>query len=579
MLRSGAVADIIVGGRRPNPQRNFRGIAIAVALFAVCVLVAYFIYQRVVSYTKPKVTYPHAPLIMLEDTASETGTRLGFGKSSLSVKGTLAVLRLRGQPAHLGTAQGRLLSDRVGRAYRPFGINVESTVARGGFIRSLTFDSRLRWRWRLLDDGVPGHQLVEIAGVLYGASRSGGNPPSYEDFLRQQAALDVGRAASWSSNAPFRTVNRSLSFITTLRGTSGDRLLIGRSFALPGTADGGDAIAAHATVSFVKPDGVIPFASIGWPGLVGAVSGINAEGIAIMVHPVHTRDVKVSYKAQPISLLARDILENAHTLDEANKILQHASPLGAAAFLVVDGNARSWALIERSPQHYAIQHKPNQVAITDVLSLEGFADDPENDRARRTTPAVMRARRVKKLLRNRPSEPDDVLAVLRDHRDPAGAPLPLGHRGAVRDMSAVHAAVFDASGMVLWVADGDAGGRFRAFDLRYELRGEGARPAPPADLPADPDMDPSQTRRIREARRALREARRARHGGSSKRADELTQRALTYAPDLPEALQLAGDLARARADGEVAARYYRRFLEVGPDDFGAEAEVRAYLGE
>lgn len=580
MLRSVAVADIIVGGRRPNPQRNFRGIAIAVALFAVCVLVAYFIYQRVVSYTEPKVAFPRAPLVMLEEGASDTGTRLGFGASSLSFEGTLAVLRLRGRPPHLGTAQGRLLGARVSRSSRPFGVNVGSTIERGGFFGSLTYDARLRWRWRFLDEGVPGHQLVEIAGVLRGTERSVGSAPSYEDFLRRQAALDVGRAASWSSNASFRTIARALSFITTLRGTSGDRLLIGRSFALPGTGDGGDAAADNVTVSFVKPDGVIPYASIGWPGLVGTVSGINAEGVAVMVHPVRTRDVKLSLQeAQPIPLLARDVLENAHSMDEAAKILQHAKPLGAAAFLIVDGNARTWALIERSPQHYAIQHQPGQAAVTDVLALDGFADDPENDRARRIQPALMRQKRVKRLLRTRPSEPSDVLAALRDHRDPAGAPLPLGHRGAVHDVSAVHTAVFDASGMVLWVADGGAEGRFRAFDLRYELRGEGARPAPPADLPADPEMDPSSARRIRVARRALREARRARRDGKSKRAVELTQRALTYAPDLPEALLLAGDLARARADHEAAVRYYRRYLEVGPDDFGVEAEVRAFLGE
>ena len=353
------MVDIIVGGRRPNPQRNFRGIAIAVALFAVCVLVAYFIYQRVVSYTVPSVSFPRAPLVMLEDGTNETGTRLGFDRSSLSYEGTLAVLRLQGRPQHVGTAQGRLLGDRVSLVHEPFAVNISGTVSRGGFFGSLTYDARLRWRWRLLDEGVPGHQLVEIAGVLHGAQRTAGSAPGYESFLRQQATLDVGQAAPWSSNAPFRTLTRSSSFITTLRGSSGDRLLIGRSFALPGVADGGDAAADHVTVSFVKAEGVIPYASIGWPGLVGSVSGINAEGIAVMVHPVRTRDVRLTHQAQPIPLLARDVLENAHNLNDAIKILQHATPLGAAAFLIVDGNARQWAVVERSPDHYNVQHNPS----------------------------------------------------------------------------------------------------------------------------------------------------------------------------------------------------------------------------
>jgi tetratricopeptide (TPR) repeat protein len=132
---------------------------------------------------------------------------------------------------------------------------------------------------------------------------------------------------------------------------------------------------------------------------------------------------------------------------------------------------------------------------------------------------------------------------------------------------------------VLWVADGPgAGARFRAFDLRYELGGEGARATPPADLPADPELDASVARRVRLARAALRDARRAQHLGDADRARELVQRALAYAPRLPEALRLAGDLARAAGDRNAASRYYERFLDAVPDDLGAEAEVRAILG-
>lgn len=576
------MADLIVGGRRPNPQRNLRGIAIAVVLVLVCALVAYFIYERVVSYTQPGAGTTDHPLVMIEDPTTDTGTRLGFGESSLAHVGTMAVVRMSGQPRFLGAAAGRLLGSGVAKAMSPLHENIAETVPHRGIFGGLAYDVRLRWRYRFLDDGIPGHQLVELASVLWGMQRTTGWAPGYEAFVREQAALDVGMATPWSSNAAFRTMTRALSFTTTLRGPSGDRLLVGRSFAIPGAADAGDAAADHLTISFIKADAVIPFATINWPGLVGVVSGINAEGVAIMVHPVRTRDVMVTRKAQPVTLLARDVLENAHNLDEAINILKHGTPLGAAAFLVVDGTARQWAVVERSPTRFAVDKNGALPIVSDVLEAEVFAEDPENDRAKRIQPATMRKRRVARLLRNRPVEPGQVVAILRDQRDPAGTPLPAGHRGAIYDVSAVHTAIFDASGMVLWVADGpNAGARFRAFDLRYELRGEGARPAPPADLPADPDMDPSVLSQVRLARRALREARRAQGQGNGRRARELVQRALVFAPDLPEALKLAGDLARQSPDREAhdaATRYYERFLEVIPDDLAAEAEVRAVLG-
>lgn len=543
----------------------------------ICMLVAYFIYERVVSYTRPSIDVPGAPLGLAAAPANERSERLGFEQSSLAYSGAIAVLRLSGQPQLLGIGQGRLLGDTITAPMAALGPSITYAVPHGGVLGDLVYDLRLRWRYRFLDDGIPGHQLVEIAGILHGMRRTSGSAPAYEGFVRAQAALDVGVPPPWASGAGFRTMARSLSFITSLRGTSGDRLLVGRTLALPGAADGGDAAAASLTVSFVEADSVIPFASVGWPGLVGVVSGINAEGVAVMVHPVRTSDISLSRPAQPATLLARDVLENAHNLDEAVRILQHGSPLGAAAFLVVDGNARSWAVVERSPTKAAVIRDPNVLVVTDVLAAEQFGEDPDNDRAERTLPSSMRARRVKQLLRERPDAPDDVAAILRDRRSTDSAPLPPGHRGAVHDVSAVHTAIFDASGMVLWVADGgDASGRFRAFDLRYELRGEGARPAPPADLPADMDVDDSIALRVRRARHDLRAARQARADDHMRRARELVQRALAGAPNLPEALLLAGDLARAARDREIARQLYQRFLEA-PDDQGVTEEIRALI--
>jgi isopenicillin-N N-acyltransferase like protein len=330
----------------------------------------------------------------------------------------------------------------------------------------------------------------------------------------------------------------------------------------------------------VHADDVIPYASVGWPGLVGVVSGINAEGIAVMVHPARTADVRLSGSGQPVALLARDVLENARSLDDAIAVLEHARPLGAAAFVIVDGKTRTFAVVERSPTRVEVRRESGAPAVADILRGEAFADDPDNDRARRTRPSAMRAQRAAALLRGRPpADAAQAVAVLRDQRGPDDAPLPLGHRGAVEDIAAVHAALFDASGMVLWVSEGPgASGRFRAFDLRHELRGEGARPAPPADLPADPDLDAGQAHATLAAMAELADARRAWAAGDRRRARELVQRALARAPQLPDALRTAGELAQAAGDREAAARYWERYLEAGPDDLGAEQVVRGFVG-
>ncbi|HUH00937.1 MAG TPA: C45 family autoproteolytic acyltransferase/hydrolase [Kofleriaceae bacterium] len=574
------MSDLVIGTRRPSTTRNMRGLAIIALVLLIALIVAYVIFRRLVSYVEPEGSVPPDPLVVTASAGSDRPTSLGFGRSSLSYAGRIGVLRLVGKPHTLGASQGRLLGDAVNRVTASLVPAIDNTVSSGGWFGGSGHATRVRWRHRMLDDGIPGHQLLEIAGVVRGTHRSANSSPGYASFLRAQAALDVGAPPRSSDGHDFRAMTRSLSFVATLRGTSGDRLLIGRSLALPGAADGGDSAARELTVSFVRDsdDATIPYASVGWPGLVGVLSGINAEGIAVMVHPANAGDVRVTREAQPVPLLAREILEQARTLDDAVGILEQANPLGAAAFLIVDGNARTWAVVDRSPQTVSVARGKTPPVITDILTSSDFENDPENDRARRIRPSEMRARRAAQLLKVGASDPSAVVSILRDSRGPAGTPLPIGHRGAPQDLSAVHTAIFDASGMVLWVSEGPgASGRFRAFDLRYELRGEGARPAPPADLPADPEFDVGGAEAILSARADLRAARRAWNDDDRRQARELVQRALARAPHLPEALRLAGDYARRGGDHAAATAFYERYLAGGADDLAAEEEINALL--
>ncbi len=585
------MTDLVIGGgRRFQPQRGVRNIAIALALLAIGALVAYIVFLRLVAYAEP-VAGPAVGALTLRATASrpaasaeparaggdDTGT-LAYGDSAtLAYRGQLLVLHLAGSPQVLGAARGRLLGRQLAAPSEAWRAPLEATVAAPGLLGQVGRDVRLRWQYRFADDGIPGHQLAEIASLLAGAQQPEGMAPSYEWFVRSQVALDVGQPAPWSSGHAARALGRTLSAIAPVRDAGGDRLLVGHSLALPGVADGGDAAAAAPVVTFVRADEVIPFATVGWPSAIGALTGINAEGIAVLVHPARTADVTPARAAQPSALLGRDILENARTLADALKIIEHATPLGAASFVIVDGGARRFAVVERSPSRTVVRQgadAPN--VVTGVFRSEQFADDPENDRAARIQATSQRAKRARALLRRRMVEPEDMLRVLRDRRAPDGGLLPLGHRGALIDPSALHTVLIDASTMRLWVADGpDAGARFRGFDLRHEL--SGAPDATPPDLPAAPEYDPSPSARVRAARGYLRRGRRAAARGHSASARELSLRALASAPSLPEALLFAGERARADGDEAAARELFQRCLDVGLDDPGVEDELRAIL--
>jgi hypothetical protein len=271
------------------------------------------------------------------------------------------------------------------------------------------------------------------------------------------------------------------------------------------------------------------------------------------------------------------VLETCKSVDDAAKLVDSVPTLGAAIFVVADGKTGAWAVLERTPTRLVVTRSPPQPAVGGVLTAPAFVDDPENDRARRVLPTTVRVERASRLLRTPPADAAAAVAVLRDDRAVDGGPLPVGHRGAIDDPAAIHVALIDPGAMTLWVADGAASGRFRAFDLRHELRGEGERAAPPPDVAAEVDADPELGPSLRAARADLRAARRAVAAGDRQLADELAQRALARAPTLPEALELAGAIALGRGDRATAVERWRRWLENGPDDPGAEETIRAQV--
>ncbi len=559
----------MIGSRRTGPPRTWRAAFFAGLLVMAALVVAYFIYRRSVSYDIPAGAPPRATVVT---TQPEPGSppRLVYGDASLTWAGPIAVLRAAGDPHTIGAAQGRLLGARVTTSATQFQSAIDHAVERGGWFGGLTYDVRIAWRHRFVDDGIPDLQRRTIAGVIRGAAAAGARL-SYESLLRQQAALDVGTPAPWSHEVLLRRMSRGLTVVVPQPGPTMGRVWVGRSFALPGVADGGDAAARLPVVSFVRPTGRKAWAGVGWPSLIGVITGINQDGLVITVQPGTTGDVQPTRAARPVALLAREALERAASLDEAIKLITETPTLGAASFTLVDGKSGRWAVVERSPTHTAVRRDPPEAAVGDVMIASVFKDDPENDRAARISPAPARIKRATRLARVIPADVAAVAALLRDHRGADDAPLPPGHRGAINDASAVQVVLIDPAAMVMWVADGGAASdRLRGFDLRHELLGEGARPAPPPDIAADVDAERDRDAAVRAARAELRDARRFLADRSPIRAAERVARALAHAPGLPEALELAGKLARRRGDADAARAYWEKWLEAGPDDPAAE---------
>lgn len=562
--------DLVIGGRRSAFPRPWRAGGIAIGLFAVALLVAWFIYRRSIAYDEPAGDV-HGPVTEAQ-TAPGAPVTLTYNGATLEWAGGIAVLRAGGDSHAIGAAHGRLLAPLLPPVVRAMQPSIEGTVTDEGWSGGLTHKMRLAWQWRFVDDGLTDADRRLIAGMTRGAAASGVSV-SYDDLVRDQAVVDVGAPARSSGELEQHRLAHSLTVIGT-QAQAPARVWVGRTFSLSGLADGGDS--AVPVVSIIKPDGKIPWASVGWPGHTGVVTGINAQGIAVFVDPARTGDVRPTRSARPVALLARSVLEDCKTLDEATKLIEQTPTLGAAVIVIVDGATGKWLVVERTPGKAIAEKSPKLPVFGDVLTTNALAQDPENDRARRMLASVARIDRAAHLVKAPLPDVAAMAAVLRDRRGSDDADRPPGHRAVIDDGRASHVAILDPASMELWVSDPRDGGRMRSFDLRHELRGEGDRPSPPADIApevSDTVLPPS----LRAARAELRAARTALDHGDTQAAAEACARARAYVPALPEALELDAQIAQARGDSARARTLYQLWLDGGADDPQGEERARSAL--
>ncbi|TMQ22585.1 MAG: hypothetical protein E6J91_01145 [Deltaproteobacteria bacterium] len=416
-----AMPDLVIGGRRAGVARPWRAGVIVVAMIGVAGIVAWFIYRRAVAYEVPPGQVQGE--IAWQPPAPGQPPALVYGNASLAWLGGVAVLHVAGDAHAIGASHGRLLAPWLRPIAAAIAPAIAATVPDDGMLGSATHGMRLAWRWRFVDDGLIDADRRMVAGLARGAAASGA-ALGYDELLRDQAALDVGAPSPRSDQAGQHTIARSLTLIGA-QAQSPARVWIGRAVALPGLDDGGDS--ALPVVTIARPDGRIAWASVGWPGLLGVITGINAEGIAVMVDPARTVDVRVTRTARPIALLARTVLEQARTLDDAIKLIEGSATLGSAVFAVVDGTTGKWVQVERTPSKAIVERSPRSPALGDVLTTNALSGDPENDRTKRMPTTQSRTERAQKLLRAPLPDVAAMAAVLRDR-----AARAVGRRSARR---------------------------------------------------------------------------------------------------------------------------------------------------
>jgi hypothetical protein len=399
----------------------------------------------------------------------------GAARSWTRVRGGLREVYLEGSPEAIGAAHTRLLRDHMAESERRlqavFARSVPFWPARA-FIEDFS-----RVRYRALDEQVPAARRAELAAqaLAFSPDPFEERMPTYQRMLFLHALYDVALSFEHSP----------LIGCTSFAFPSPEgHEIVGRTFDF----ETDPIFDSDKAVYLVREDGAVPFASVAWPGVVGVVTGMNAEGVVMLVHGA--RAGEPAARGVPVLLSLREALGHARSTDEAVALLAAQPVMVSHMVFVADGQGHT-AVVERAPGQAAFARRAQGIAFV-TNHLEGpLAGDPKNQRVREHTSTLDRAERVRQLLDRPAAELTEsyALAMLRDHTCARASDCPLGDRRAIDALIATHGVVADATARRLWVSVGPhLSGRFVRLDVG-ELLAPGHDPASdgePESWPEDP---------------------------------------------------------------------------------------------
>jgi isopenicillin-N N-acyltransferase like protein len=450
-------------------SRRFRRIASVLLVLAALPFALHLVIRWSTGLTPPPVKLPAERTVQAKD-----GIRHFRGSYAVR-QGKIWQVGLVGDSTEIGYAQARLMYDSMVKNEGILLDKFETFVPNSLFRGVLTDLARLRFRE--VDRGMADARRLEIAAsaAAFEPDPYAGVFPTFQRMAYLNALYDMALSFEESPLIGCTT------FLSNRAADGAPLLARAFDFEVDSIFDEDKA------VFLVQEDGQIPFASVAWPGLVGVVSGMNLEGLAVVVHGARAGEVRA--KGEPVVHALRRVLSTARTLDQAVAALKAGEPMVSHVVIVMDASGQA-AAVERIPGEPPFVHRlEGRQVVTNHLLGPG-AEDPKNQRVRERTTTLARYRRGAQLVLRAPAPFDARVAVslLRDRKALNDKPLELGDRRAIDALIATHGVVMNTRDKVLWVSESPhLLGRFVAFRLPelfapgYVPRADEARDSVPAD--------------------------------------------------------------------------------------------------
>jgi predicted choloylglycine hydrolase len=364
-------------------------------------------------------------------------------------------LYLEGEPFERGVHKGKLTKALVQKQEEAFTDEIKKMIPSEGYLKFLKY--MIAWFNRNIQDYIPDEYLHEIYGVSFAASDQfsyiGSN---YERILNYHAAHDIGHALNDLAMVG------CTSFSVRGSETPDGNMIIGRNFDFYV----GDRFAEDKIVAFYKPSQGHGFVTVVWGGFTGVVSGMNDRGLTLTMNAAKS-DIPLK-AAAPVSLIAREILQYAETIEQAFEIAKKRRAFVSEAFMIGSQKDKRTAIIEITPKTVALFDPGTERVIgPNHFQSEALKDTESNLENIRESSSLYRYQRMHELLDENPTT-DYLRAadILRNRFGKNGENIGMGNEKAINQLIAHHSIIFKPDELKFWVSTNPFQlGKYVCYDL------------------------------------------------------------------------------------------------------------------
>lgn len=395
-------------------------------------------------------------------------------------------LYVEGNPLEIGLITGLLSDSLMYKQEAVFFNKIRELVPSEGkqkFLRKF-----LSWYNRKMYKHIPEEYKTEIYGVSqYASPDFNAIAPPYLRALYLHGAHDIGHALQDLA------LVGCTSFAAWNEKTEDGNLLIGRNFDFYA----GDEFAENKIIAFVNPSSGYPFMSVTWGGMMGVVSGMNTQGLTVTINAGKSKIPLVA--KTPISIVTREILQYASTIDEAISIAKSREVFVSESIMVGSAKDNRAILIEVSPKEFGVYdvENNNQLICSNHFQSSAYASDNRNLKTIEESHSAYRYDRMETLLnQSKTLNPTQGVSILRNKNGHNNQAIGYGNEKALNQLLAHHSIVFQPEDLKVWISSNPYQlGEFVAYDLNTVFYNRDNNPSTqslqntPLNIPEDPFLN------------------------------------------------------------------------------------------